>query len=721
MDYRTHPKFEAFTSALEQDRGLPPGVLKALVGAESSGKADAVSPVGASGLTQFMPATAKQYNVDVANPWDSLRGTADYLSDLKEKYGSIDAALSAYNGGHYNAKYFVDGTVPDKSKVSPANHAENKRYVAQITKNMSQSAPAEAQGGLTAGEVSDYIAQLANTGEAPVGIVEKLAKNPALSGIVRAAEKKGYSPEDIVARMGGESYAAVQATRKEVNDRSAVKNAWEGAGYAASDIGSAASQLGSRVIGDDEALARKQQEQIARENETERRAVMDTTAGTVGNVGAKVVPSIVAAGLTGGGSIAAQAAIQGGLGAVQGALTPTTGEGQLGTNVLAGGGLGALGGGAGAALTKAPAILARGAQKVARGEQSVAELAAARDALIKEGVTPGAADISARAASMANKVERNVAGSQLGGADSRLLREPEIARAITRQIGTEADELSSAVVRKAQGNISKMYDDALDGVDIPLGPEFAQTVEGIVAKQSSQTLVSLASKLPGNIAEDLKGLAQGGAVSARQLQGIRSALGREMGSGNDPAAKAALGEIRQTINEAIERGLPAENLAKFQKANEYYRNLQSVENYVRRTNDTGVMSPKRFLTSIKQENRAAFERGEAPFQDLMKNLAASSSEGPGLAIDPLTKAMGLGAVAGPASPLASGLAGNLAMRVLTDPKFRDVLLGLNPVQRAQLMQQAAAARTGGAIGAQVAMPEPQLRPSAQVIPFRKAA
>src|SRR4051812_40655627 len=100
MSILTNDKFDAFSNALEEDRGLPRGTLRALVGVESGGNPNAVSPVGAQGLTQFMPATAKQYNVDVTNPWDSLRGTADYLSDLSKKYnGNFKAALSHYNGG----------------------------------------------------------------------------------------------------------------------------------------------------------------------------------------------------------------------------------------------------------------------------------------------------------------------------------------------------------------------------------------------------------------------------------------------------------------------------------------------------------------------------------------------------------------------------------------------------------------------------------------------
>jgi len=358
-----------------------------------------------------------------------------------------------------------------------------------------------------------------------------------------------------------------------------------------------------------------------------------------------------------------------------------------------------------------------------RGGQSTSELSAARDALVREGINPSAADLSVRAANTANQVERNVAGAGMFGADGRAVSEGQIARAITSRIGAPSDELSSAVVKRAQQNVSKLYDDALDGVDVSVGPQFAQTLDDIAARHSSTTLPSLASRLPANIVEDLKDVVSKGAIPARQLQAIRSSIGREMSSGNDTAAKASLGEIRAAIDDALQQNLPAPNLTKFNQANEQYKNLQVAENYVRRMNDSGDFNAKRFLTSVKAENKAAFERGDAPFQDLIGNLAASSADGPSIGgVDALTKAVGLGALTGPAAPVATGLAGNLALRILTDPKYRDVLLGLNPVQRAGLMQQAAGA--SAAVGGQTAQslaPKLPPMPTAQVIPLRRAA
>jgi len=92
--------------------GVPLNLLKAMGKAESGFDANAVSPAGAQGVMQLMPATARSLGVD--DPFDArsnIMGGAKYISQQLEKYnGNIDLALAAYNAGSGNvAKY---GGVP---------------------------------------------------------------------------------------------------------------------------------------------------------------------------------------------------------------------------------------------------------------------------------------------------------------------------------------------------------------------------------------------------------------------------------------------------------------------------------------------------------------------------------------------------------------------------------------------------------------------------------
>jgi hypothetical protein len=80
---------------------LRPALIHAVVRAESAYRADAVSPKGAVGLMQLMPATAKRYGVtDRTDPEQNLRGGTEYLRDLLEMFDKdLQLALAAYNAG----------------------------------------------------------------------------------------------------------------------------------------------------------------------------------------------------------------------------------------------------------------------------------------------------------------------------------------------------------------------------------------------------------------------------------------------------------------------------------------------------------------------------------------------------------------------------------------------------------------------------------------------
>lgn len=107
-----------YTSIIKQaakDNNLDPALLRALVHAESAFTANALSKQGAQGLTQLMPATAKELGVKNAfDPYDNVNGGARYLAKmLKQFNGDTQLATAAYNAGP-NAVKKYNGIPPYK-------------------------------------------------------------------------------------------------------------------------------------------------------------------------------------------------------------------------------------------------------------------------------------------------------------------------------------------------------------------------------------------------------------------------------------------------------------------------------------------------------------------------------------------------------------------------------------------------------------------------------
>jgi len=104
---------------------VSPHLLEAVIAVESGYNPRAVSPKGAQGLMQLMPATASRFGVvDPFDPRENVRAGARYLKQLLELFGGeLRLALAAYNAGEH-------AVIRSGHRIPP--YAETQRYVPRV-------------------------------------------------------------------------------------------------------------------------------------------------------------------------------------------------------------------------------------------------------------------------------------------------------------------------------------------------------------------------------------------------------------------------------------------------------------------------------------------------------------------------------------------------------------------------------------------------------------
>jgi len=134
--------------AAAREHGVDEAIVRAIIHAESAFNPNALSRVGAQGLMQLMPGTARRFGVlDAFNAGQNIQGGVQYLAWLLKRFnGNLTLAAAGYNAG--------EGAVDKYGGVPP--YSETQRYVQRVAvlaeryRSGLNPVASPSQGGLSA-------------------------------------------------------------------------------------------------------------------------------------------------------------------------------------------------------------------------------------------------------------------------------------------------------------------------------------------------------------------------------------------------------------------------------------------------------------------------------------------------------------------------------------------------------------------------------------------
>jgi hypothetical protein len=136
-----HPDLKALFAVVGRMHNIDANLLEAMAEVESGGDPLSVSPKGALGLMQLMPATASAFSVlDPFDPVANVMGAADFLDYLRNRFANnlnlqgLPALLAAYNAG--------PGAVEKYAGIPP--YAETHKYVRRVIERYTNDLSAQA-------------------------------------------------------------------------------------------------------------------------------------------------------------------------------------------------------------------------------------------------------------------------------------------------------------------------------------------------------------------------------------------------------------------------------------------------------------------------------------------------------------------------------------------------------------------------------------------------
>lgn len=654
-----------------QRQGVDPSLAARVMQAESGGRTHAVSPRGAIGPMQLMPATARGLGVNINDPYDNIRGGVKYLRQQLDAFGTPELALAAYNAG--------PGNVRKHGGIPPFQETQN--YVRKIMANRSDIFGKQA-GGVT--DDSDIFGSVAPSAAAQ-------------------DDSDIFAPPKAAAPGATEAKPAVAAAPVANKDApGVVESIGAGLGKGLGTVALNAQRFAGKGLG-----------AISSEGTPGARAAdwleQDATSG-LANLAQQNAPYREANPITNsvaelGGNIVGTAPVGGLLGRAVGALAPSVAGTRAApvveglSNAMRTGGfrVGPLAGTAAALPARVAGGAATGGASAALVDPKTAGLGAAiggalpvtaqlagaagrgiRNAVTGGGVSPEVAALAQRARELGinvpadrlvNSKPLNAVSSALnyvpfsGRAATEAGMESQLNRALSRTFGQDSDNVTMAL-RKASSDLGAKFDDVLKNNAVAVDDALLNQMAEISESAGRELGKDGMKAIEGQIGEMLsKG--SSGVIDGQAAYNIKRTLDR-IGSRSTPEAFHAR-ELKKALMGALDRSLGPEQAASFARTRQQYGNMLSLENLAQNGAEGGVSVAR--LANMKGINNRELQE--------IADIAAQfvrPREGQHGAMQRAVAALGVGGSLGLPALAGVSAAGRGTNALLNSNVIRDILL-----------------------------------------------
>jgi hypothetical protein len=657
----------AFARSEAERQGVPVDLVQNMVRAESGGDINAVSPKGAIGPMQLMPATAKDLGVNPNNWQQNVQGGVKYIGQMLSQFEDPRLAVAAYNAGPGNVRKYGD--------VPPFKETQN--YVQKVVGGQ-MDYDKLMQNSVPVGQ------QQTGTQDTPQMSYEDLMK--ASTPITAQQQQQAPSKE---------SSFGLDVARGARDPIDALAQLLPRGLEAATSLGYTSPNKLSKFFGSEA----QRVDEINRQAEQQYREAGGDTINTgriLGNVMGGITPGMYvtkAAQLAAPASRLAQASFAGGVSG--GLLTPVERTGDFasekGAQMLTG-------------AVAGPLI-----DKFVGGVVSPAVTDAARKMKdLGVQLTPGQAFGGA-----AESIENLIAKLPLVGKTARDAQQRSLEQFNTGVINDALSDVGKKLPKGISGReaisymdqqISKSYDDVLPKINVAPTLDIYQKIGSTLSSAQQELTPEFNKRLSDYVERNITNPLNKGNLSGMDFKRIDSQLGKLITTygikgGDDGLYADALKNVQMALRENVRAINPAD-APLVDAANSAWAKKLRIEGaagYL--SGEAGQFTPSQLQAASKAMERTArkggFSRGDALMQDIAEQGVTSLGRTPvqqsslGLGGGALTLG-GAGYAGGFVDPVLATILGGTALGGYTRPvqsAFNALMTSARPAAAPAVRQQ----------------------------------